>query len=48
MDMFEGVGRRLDESTGSLVDIGAHSLNGKERKVLFRNNGDGTSPTSRS
>jgi len=42
MDMFEGVGRRLDESTGSLVDIGAHSLNGKERKVLFRNNGDGT------
>ena len=42
MDMFEGVGRRLDESTGSLVDIGSHSLNGKERKVLFRNNGDGT------
>ena len=42
MDMFEGVGRRLDESTGSLVDIGSHSLNGKERKVLYRNNGDGT------
>jgi hypothetical protein len=42
MDMFEGVGRRLDESTGSLVDIGSHSLNGKEWKVLFRNNGDDT------
>src|ERR1044071_5004526 len=42
MDMFEGVGRRLDESTGSMVDIGSHSLNGRERKVLFRNNGDGT------
>lgn len=42
MDMFEGVGRRLDEKGGSLVSIGAHSLNGRERKVLFRNNGDGT------
>ena len=42
MDMFEGVGRRLDQKTGSLVDIGAHSLNGRERKVLLRNNGDGT------
>jgi hypothetical protein len=42
MDMFEGVGRRLDETAGSLVSLGAHSLNGKERKVLFRNNGDGT------
>jgi hypothetical protein len=42
MDMFEGVGRRLDQTTGQLVDIGAHSLNGRERKVLFRNNGDGT------
>jgi len=42
MDMFEGVGRRLDEKSGSLVEIGAHSLNGRERKVLFRNNGDGT------
>src|SRR6266545_8037269 len=42
MDMFEGVGRRLDQTTGTLVSIGAHSLNGKERKVLFRNNGDGT------
>jgi len=42
MDMFEGVGRRLDRKTGQLVNIGAHSLNGRERKVLFRNNGDGT------
>ena len=42
MDMFEGVGRRLDESAGSLVSLGSHSLNGRERKVLFRNNGDGT------
>ena len=42
MDMFEGVGRRLDEKSGALVNIGAHSLNGRERKVLFRNNGDGT------
>src|SRR5262245_55707559 len=42
MDMFEGVGRRLDENAGSLVSLGAHSLNGRERKVLFRNNGDGT------
>ena len=42
MDMFEGVGRRLDRSTGTLVNIGQNSLNGYERKVLFRNNGDGT------
>jgi ASPIC and UnbV/FG-GAP-like repeat len=42
MDMFEGVGRRLDETAGSLVSLGSHSLNGRERKVLFRNNGDGT------
>src|SRR5436309_16046693 len=42
MDMFEGVGRRLDESTGTLLNIGQNSLNGYERKVLFRNNGDGT------
>src|SRR5436190_23489009 len=39
--MFEGVGRRHAE-TGSMIDIGAHSLNGNERNVLFRNNGDGT------
>src|SRR2546430_15676967 len=42
MDMFEGVGRRLDRSTGTLVNIGQNSLNGYERKVLFRNDGDGT------
>ena len=39
--MFEGVGRRHAE-TGTLVSIGAHSLNGRERNCLFRNNGDGT------
>jgi hypothetical protein len=39
--MFEGVGRRHAE-TGTLVSIGAHSLNGNERNVLFRNNRDGT------
>src|SRR2546422_895819 len=42
MDMFEGVGRRLDEKSGTLVNIGQNSLNGYERNVLFRNNGDGT------
>ena len=42
MDMFEGVGRRLDRETGSFLDIGQHSLNGRERNCLFRNNGDGT------
>jgi enediyne biosynthesis protein E4 len=42
MDMFEGVGRRLDEAKGSFLNIGSHSLNGRERKCLFRNNGDGT------
>ena len=42
MDMFEGVGRRLDSRTGSFLNIGQHSLNGRERKCLFRNNGDGT------
>lgn len=40
--MFDGVGRRRDQSTGQLVSIGEHSLNGNERKCLFRNNGDGT------
>jgi hypothetical protein len=39
--MFEGVGRRHAE-TGILVSIGANSLNGNERNILFRNNGDGT------
>src|SRR5438552_12641427 len=42
MDMFEGVGRRLDQQTGSFLDIGQHSLNGRERNCLFRNDGDGT------
>jgi hypothetical protein len=42
MDMFEGVGRRLDEVQGSFLNIGQHSLNGRERNCLFRNNGDGT------
>jgi hypothetical protein len=39
MDMMEGVGRRLGKS-GFLLDIGSHSLNGREHNVLFRNNGD--------
>ncbi|MEA2625113.1 MAG: enediyne biosynthesis protein [Candidatus Binatota bacterium] len=41
MDMFEGVGRRLDQETGQLVNIGQNSLNGRERNVLFRNDRDG-------
>jgi hypothetical protein len=40
--MFDGVGRRRDKSDGQLVDIGSNSLNGNERKCLFRNNGDGS------
>ena len=39
--MLEGVGRRLGKS-GFLLDIGSHSLNGRERNCLFRNDGDGT------
>jgi len=39
---MEGVGRRLNTSSGFLLDIGSHSLNGRERNVLFRNNGDAT------
>jgi hypothetical protein len=42
MDMFDGVGRRRDQTEGQLVNIGEHSLNGNERNCLFRNNGDGT------
>ena len=38
---MEGVGRRLGKS-GHLLDIGTHSLSGRERNVLFRNNGDET------
>lgn len=40
--MFDGVGRRRDQTTGQLVSIGEHSLNGTERDYLLRNNGDGT------
>jgi len=40
--MFEGVGRRRDQTEGRLLDLGAHGLNGREHKCLFRNNGDGT------
>ncbi|MDJ0846864.1 MAG: CRTAC1 family protein [Myxococcota bacterium] len=40
MDMLEGVGRR--SGTESLLDLGLHSLNGREHNGLFRNNGDGT------
>jgi hypothetical protein len=42
MDMFDGVGRRRDQKEGRLVSIGEYSLNGNERKCLFRNNRDGT------
>ena len=42
MDMFDGVGRRQDARSGSFLNIGQHSLNGRERNCLFRNNGDGT------
>jgi hypothetical protein len=40
--MMEGVGRRLGKKRGFLLDIGTHSLNGRERNCLFRNDGDGT------
>jgi len=40
--MMEGIGRRLGTKNGSLVNIGHHSLNGRERNVLFRNNGNET------
>jgi hypothetical protein len=42
MDMFDGVGRRRDETHGALFHLGDNSLNGNERDCLFRNNGDGT------
>jgi hypothetical protein len=42
MDMFDGVGRRQDQVSGQFLDIGQHSLNGRERNCLFRNNRDGT------
>jgi hypothetical protein len=40
--MFEGVGRRRDQTEGRMLDIGEHSLNGREHNCLLRNNGDGT------
>lgn len=39
---MEGVGRRLNTPSGFLLNIGNHSLNGREQNVLFRNNGDET------
>jgi len=39
---MEGVGRRLNTSSGFLLNIGSNSLNGREHNVLFRNNGDET------
>ena len=40
--MMEGVGRRLGAGrSGRLLDIGSHSVNGRERNVLFRNDGGG-------
>jgi hypothetical protein len=42
MDMFDGVGRRRDQTEGTLFTLGSNSLNGNERDCLFRNNGDGT------
>ena len=40
---MEGVGRRLGSGgSGLLLNIGSHSLNGRERNVLFRNNADET------
>ncbi len=39
MDMLEGVGRRLGTKGGFLLDIGNASVNGRERNVLFRNDG---------
>src|SRR6185369_3960120 len=42
MDMFDGVGRRRDQTEGQLFTLGSNSLNGNERDCLFRNNGDGT------
>ena len=42
MDMFDGVGRRREQTSGQFLNIGQHSLNGRERNCLFRNNRDGT------
>src|SRR5260221_3732890 len=40
--MFDGVGRRRNESEGTMFNLGSNSLNGNERDTLFRNNRDGT------
>lgn len=42
MDMFDGVGRRRNETEGTMFNLGSNSLNGNERDCLYRNNGDGT------
>jgi enediyne biosynthesis protein E4 len=39
--MYDGVGRRSDQSNGRFLNIGQHTLNGYERDCLFRNTGDG-------
>ena len=39
--MLEGVGRRLGAGKDHLLDIAHHSLNGRERNLLWRNDGDG-------
>ncbi len=41
MDMFDGVGRRLDDTDGQFLNLGQHGLNGWERNCLWRNDGDG-------
>src|ERR1700693_4114784 len=40
--MFDRVGRRRNETEGTMFSLGRNSLNGNERDTLFRNNGDGT------
>jgi hypothetical protein len=40
--MFDSVGRRRNESEGTMFNLGSNSLNGNERDTLFRNNSDGT------
>ena len=40
--MFDGVGRRRNETQGTMFNLGSNSLNGNERDCLFRNNADGT------
>jgi hypothetical protein len=40
--MFDSVGRRRNETEGTMFNLGSNSLNGNERDTLFRNNSDGT------